>query len=272
MAGTEQREQTLDTQTLAAALGDVVAERHRQHALFGRQDLPDGTGPEYRALADEARIDCENAEPLTWRDLVREEVFEAFAESDPRALYAELTQAAGLIAQWMQALRGRIDLPDAGHLLAGLGRHRSIVDLHVLLRRADGAVLVAQRAGTGYADGCWHLPSGHHEAGESVRSGAAREVREEIGVVVAEEDLRLLLVLHHAAPGEAARLGLFFEATVWEGEPAITEPDKCAGLRWSDPHAVPEPFVPYARAALGHIAAGRLYAADGFATGAGVAA
>jgi hypothetical protein len=46
-------------------------------------------------------------------------------------------------------------------------RHRSIVDVHLVLRR-DGKILMGRRANTGYGDGLLHLPSGHLERGESV--------------------------------------------------------------------------------------------------------
>ncbi len=54
-------------------------------------------------------------------------------------------------------------------------RYRSIVDVYVLLRRADGCILLMERANTGYADGRLCPPSGHLEDGESVLEGAVRE-------------------------------------------------------------------------------------------------
>jgi hypothetical protein len=36
---------------------------------------------------------------------------------------------------------------------AGIERYRSIIDVYVLLPRADGMILLLERAGTGYADG-----------------------------------------------------------------------------------------------------------------------
>jgi|ERR1035441_3402412 hypothetical protein len=51
-------------------------------------------------------------------------------------------------------------------------RYRSIVDVYALLQRPDGMILLLERSGTGYADGQLCPPSGHLEAGESVRSEA----------------------------------------------------------------------------------------------------
>src|ERR1044072_8502691 len=58
--------------------------------------------------------------------------------------------------------------------LAPPRRHAEIVDVHLLLRRGD-RILLARRAGTGYADGLLHAPSGHVEDGGG---GRARGVRE----------------------------------------------------------------------------------------------
>ncbi|MFE4455909.1 NUDIX domain-containing protein [Nocardia tengchongensis] len=58
-------------------------------------------------------------------------------------------------------------------------RYASVVDVHLVLWR-NGLVLLAQRANTGFADGCLNLPSGHLEDGESVVEGVIREAHEEV--------------------------------------------------------------------------------------------
>jgi 8-oxo-dGTP pyrophosphatase MutT (NUDIX family) len=75
--------------------------------------------------------------------------------------------------------------------------YASIVDVCVLLQRADGWVLLAERANTGFSDGQLGVPGGRLEAGESVAAGAARELAEETGVVVDPVELELLHVAHH---------------------------------------------------------------------------
>ena len=56
-----------------------------------------------------------------------------------------------------------------------------------MVRRGD-EVLLARRAGTGYADGLLNVPSGHAEDGEDVRAVVIREAAEEIGLRLAPED------------------------------------------------------------------------------------
>jgi len=123
-------------------------------------------------------------------------------------------------------------------------RYRSIVDVHVILQR-DGRILLLERQGTGYCDGMLHLPSGHLEEGEALHHGAAREAREEVGVTVDPDTLALAAVVHHRQRPDLARIGVFFTARNWEGEPYNAEPHKCGKLVWADPHLLPHNTIDY---------------------------
>lgn len=103
-----------------AVLAAIVAERARQDEQWGEQNHPDGTGPEqeilpgWRAgdLATAARNACQHHASMgvvTWRDIFGEEVCEAFAETEPAKLRAELIQAAAVLVAWVQALDRRTD-------------------------------------------------------------------------------------------------------------------------------------------------------------------
>jgi protein involved in temperature-dependent protein secretion len=90
----------------------VDAERQAQLAKFGEQHHPDGTGDTWDQLtATDARQACQHATEqgtLAWRDILGEEVYEAFAESDPAALRAELVQVAAVCAAWISDLDQRV--------------------------------------------------------------------------------------------------------------------------------------------------------------------
>ncbi|MFC7642759.1 hypothetical protein ACFQX6_18810 [Streptosporangium lutulentum] len=47
--------------SLARVLADVTAERTAQDAMWGIQDIPDGTGPEHTKAADQAKQDVAEA-------------------------------------------------------------------------------------------------------------------------------------------------------------------------------------------------------------------
>lgn len=140
----------------------------------------------------------------------------------------------------------------------------SPVDVHLILIRADGWVLLAERRNTGYADGLLNLPSGKLEEGEDVRAAVIREAREEIAVRIDDTDLRCASVLHHRSPGGNGRVGFFFAAERWHGEPVNAEPHKCAQLRWADPDALPPETVSYTAAGLRAFRAGRTFDLHGW--------
>jgi hypothetical protein len=123
-----------------AVLRDLAAHRAFQYGQYGaNRDVPDGTGPGVEWLAPvvdlaqsayAGRVDAdaidevfrqewdypnrgtdeEKAEALakaSWMRMVREEVAEAFRETDPRALEGELMDVAALCAQWIERIRER---------------------------------------------------------------------------------------------------------------------------------------------------------------------
>lgn len=94
-----------------AAIRELIAERARQDAKWGPQNHPDGTGGPGRIHdADEARAECKRqfAEGTgTWLDILDEEVAEAYAESDPAKLRAELIQVAAVAVAWIEAIDRR---------------------------------------------------------------------------------------------------------------------------------------------------------------------
>jgi 8-oxo-dGTP diphosphatase len=143
-------------------------------------------------------------------------------------------------------------------------RYLSVVDVCVLLRRADGRVLLAERANTGFSDGQLGIPGGRLEAGESVAAGAARELAEETGVAVDPAGLELLHVAHHTGGAWGARLGFFFSASTWTGDPDNREPQLCAGLHWADPDDLPDKTIPYVAGVLTHIRAGKNFSMHGW--------
>jgi ADP-ribose pyrophosphatase YjhB (NUDIX family) len=109
-------------------------------------------------------------------------------------------------------------------------RHPGIpTGVHVLLERG-GEVLLMRRAGTGFFDGLYSLPGGHVEEGESLRATAVREMREELGIELAEASLEVLGVVHRRS--DTNRIDFFLRAQAWLGEPRIAEPHKCDDLRW----------------------------------------
>jgi predicted house-cleaning noncanonical NTP pyrophosphatase (MazG superfamily) len=95
---------------LSRVLADIARERENQDRVWGMQEFPDGTGPEYARRADEAKAECAAAHArgeLTWRHILTEEFLEALAESDLVRLREELIQTAAVAVQWVQSIDRR---------------------------------------------------------------------------------------------------------------------------------------------------------------------
>ena len=90
---------------------EIDAERQAQLTKWGEQHHPDGTGlPGDELRAENAREVCQamaRRGETTWRGILAEEIAEAFAESDPAALRAELLQIAAVCAAWVHDLDSR---------------------------------------------------------------------------------------------------------------------------------------------------------------------
>ncbi|MEU6106473.1 NUDIX domain-containing protein [Streptomyces flaveolus] len=142
----------------------------------------------------------------------------------------------------------------------------NIIGVHLYLERPDGTVLLGLRhPESAFAPSTWHVLAGHCEQ-ESAITCLIREAHEEAGLQIQPQDVELVHVVHHIdRAGDRPRLGLFFRARTWAGEPQLREPDKCTQWKFWHPTALPDHLVPYTRVALEGIRAGRLYSETGWA-------
>lgn len=104
---------------------EISAERDRQDKKWGEQNHPDGTGinwidqiipafgwkenaSEHAAdLSKHATNRAARMDKVTWLQIIREEVAEAFAETDVDNLRTELIQIAAVATQWVEAIDRR---------------------------------------------------------------------------------------------------------------------------------------------------------------------
>ncbi|MER6948077.1 NUDIX domain-containing protein [Nonomuraea sp. NPDC000554] len=140
---------------------------------------------------------------------------------------------------------------------------RPHVGVHLILIH-QGQVLLLLRANTGFADGSWSVPGGCLDAGESLPEGAAREAREELGIAIAPDDLTFVHLCHHADPDGQARIGVFFTATRWVGEPVNVEPGKCGKIDWFNLDDLPDDVVTYIRTGLDAYRRSQTFSLDGW--------
>lgn len=128
--------------------------------------------------------------------------------------------------------------------------------LLLLERELDGKrqLLLQRRQNTGFMDGWWDCAaSGHLEAGETMTAAIRREAREELGIAIAPGDLSFVTLLHRYTPGTGrVYLNVYFAARVYQGQPRIAEPDRCAALQWFEPTALPARLIEDRRLAIIH--------------------
>jgi 8-oxo-dGTP diphosphatase len=107
-----------------------------------------------------------------------------------------------------------------------------LIVVAAVLTQPDGRVLLAQRPpGKVYA-GYWEFPGGKVEPGESLDAALARELHEELGIVVTRSCRWITRVFEY--PHATVRLN-FFRVFGWDGEP---HPHEGQVFSWTLPDAV----------------------------------
>lgn len=155
--------------------------------------------------------------------------------------------------------------PEEQRLASPHGTVPNIIGVHLYLERPDGTVLLGLRhPDSAFAPSTWHVLAGHCEQ-ENAIDCLIREAKEEAGLHIERQDVELVHVVHHIGkPRNPPRMGLFFRARTWSGEPVLREPDKCTQWKFWDPAALPDDLVPYTRLAIAKIQNGELYSETGW--------
>ncbi|MBP7451462.1 MAG: NUDIX domain-containing protein [Ottowia sp.] len=121
------------------------------------------------------------------------------------------------------------------------GADRTVVDVAVgVLIREDGRFLLTSRPeGKVYA-GYWEFPGGKLEAGESVEQALARELHEELGIVVAVPAVQRWREQMVDYPHALVRLH-FCQLRQWQGELQMREGQ---ALAWETLPVTVSPVLP----------------------------
>ena len=126
----------------------------------------------------------------------------------------------------------------------------------------DDKILLARRKGAWKA-GFYGVPAGHLDGEETARDAMVREAKEEIGLDIAKEDMRLVHVMHRKSL-DAEYIDFFFTTESWKGNLENLEPEKCDDLRWFAFGSLPENTVTYIRQAIGDFQKGITYSETGW--------
>lgn len=99
------------------------------------------------------------------------------------------------------------------------------------LVREDGRVLLQRRPPGKAMAGLWEFPGGKVEPGETPEAALARELAEELGIVVAVDAARPCCFASEPSGGRHLLL-LLYLVRRWSGEPEALE---ASALRWETP-------------------------------------
>ena len=124
----------------------------------------------------------------------------------------------------------------------------------VVVRDAEGRVLLVRRSSGQFGAGKWCFPCGFVEWGEDVRDAARREALEEAGIeVVLGEVLQAASNFHEE---RKPTIGIWFAATLADPAACPTAGDDADAVGWFDPLAPPPLAFPTDRVLLERV--GRL--------------
>ena len=100
-----------------------------------------------------------------------------------------------------------------------------------LLLIKDKEILLIRRFNTGWEDGRYSLMGGHLEEDETLAETTIREAKEEIGITLDPENLKVVNTMH-TSTNKRNYIDFFLVATKWKGKPVIKEKDKMDDIRW----------------------------------------
>ena len=126
-------------------------------------------------------------------------------------------------------------------------KRRSNLVVSAIFRDGD-RVLLLKRQNTSYFSGHYCLVNGSVDEGESVVDALVRECREEVGVIVDPDDVRIYRVSDEYKFN--GYIVFVFDVMKWSGDILNNEPDKHSEIIWADINNLPENIIPAHKAIL----------------------
>lgn len=115
----------------------------------------------------------------------------------------------------------------------------------------DNKVLMELRKNK-FDAGLYSLVGGCMEDGETVKQAAVREIKEEVGLEVHEDDIEVISVLHRITPKPDSWQSIEFVLLVnnFFGNPNLLENNVCGDLKWFPLENLPQNISHYAKQAI----------------------
>ena len=142
-------------------------------------------------------------------------------------------------------------------------RYKSKIVVDLLLKRKNEnnkeEILLSLRENTGYRDGYYDLPGGHVDENEDLFAAMIREAKEEIGIYIFREDMKVVHIHHHFSKN---MLKFVFSVNKYDGILINNELEKCKELKWFEVENLPENIIPKIRKEILDVENGVFYSYD----------
>lgn len=118
---------------------------------------------------------------------------------------------------------------------------------HLFLMK-DKQILLHLRKNSSF-ENMYGVIAGHIDGGESAINSIIREAKEEAGIDIKYEDVKMATFSHSNA-NNREYVQFFFLCDKWSGDLKNMEPDKCGDLRFFSTENLPENIIPYIKKAI----------------------
>jgi 8-oxo-dGTP diphosphatase len=121
-----------------------------------------------------------------------------------------------------------------------------------LLINKNNEILISYRTHSASFNDQYGLIGGKIDPGELAKQALARELYEEVGIIVAHEDMQFVHVMNFIGETQPCVV-FFFSVHLWQGFPYNNEPKKIGYLKWVALNQIPDNFIPRQKIALEYI-------------------
>ncbi len=123
----------------------------------------------------------------------------------------------------------------------------------------NSKILFLLRQNSSFCDGYYGLPGGKKEPHESPTDALIRELHEELGLTLTQNNLQFVHCLVFKNAHNIPSMALFFKVIDCNDNPINQEPHKCTQLNWFAPNELPENVIPRHRQIITMLKQGIMY-------------
>ena len=135
--------------------------------------------------------------------------------------------------------------------------HTLVAYALVMLVHNNSVLMLKRSSNSSFEPGAYSLPGGRVEQNETFRQALVREVQEELGITINQDDLEFAHTFYRKGIHEL--VACVFKCTKWQGQPFNKEPEKHEELQWVDFDKLPGKLIPAHRKVWEYIRQGKMY-------------